>query len=289
MENIGGQAVIEGVMIRGPKAYSIALRKPNGKIKVKKVRHISLLKRNKIVSLPFIRGVFVLFESIAIGMKALNYSASVSGEEQGVELKGWHLFLTIVLAVVFGLLLFKALPLAVAQGLGWLIPVFGNLFLFNIAEGLVKVMVLFAYILLISRMKDVKRLFQYHGAEHKVVNCYEAGKKLAFRNIAKFSTIHPRCGSSFMLLVLVVSIVFYMLIPLQINYFAKLGVRILLLPLIGGVTYEIIKLGSKYKDSWLSSALLWPGAMVQKLTTSEPDKKQIEVAIKAVEKVSEKN
>lgn len=285
MESIGGQAVIEGVMMRSPKYYSVAVRKPNEKIQVKKVKHVSWTKRNWFTSLPLIRGMIVLVECAVIGTRALNMSAVIAGKEDGVELKGYHLFFMVALAIILGLFIFKLLPLAVPQLLGYFFSSFKNLFVFNLTEGLVKIGLLFLYLFLISQMKDVKRLFQYHGAEHKVVNCYEAGKSLVLKNIKKFSTIHPRCGSSFILLVLLISIVFYILIPLDINFFAKLGVRILLLPVIAGVTYELIRLGSKYKDNWLAKILLSPGALVQKITTSEPDNKQIEVAVAALKKI----
>ncbi len=285
METIGGQAVMEGVMIKGPKAYAIAVRKPNGKINVKKVKHVSWTKRNWLASLPFVRGIMVFFESMVIGVKALNHSASIAGKGEGIELSTTHLVLTMVAAIVFALLLFKALPLAIAQLLNYMLPYFKNRFMFNFTEGVVKAAILFGYILLIGRMKDVKRLFEYHGAEHKVVNCYEASKKLAMKNIKRYSTIHPRCGGSFLILVVVVSVLFYILIPLDMGYLAKLGVRLLFLPVIAAVAYEIIRISSRYPDFFFSKILIWPGSLVQRITTSEPDKKQIDVAVAALKKI----
>ncbi|MFP4523879.1 MAG: DUF1385 domain-containing protein [Candidatus Woesearchaeota archaeon] len=276
---VGGQAVMEGVMMRNKDLISIAVRKPDGKIKTKQQRYTGLGQRYKILGLPFIRGMVNLVEIMVIGTRALNWSSNQAMDE-GEEFKTWELILSLVLAVAFALGLFKLLPLLAATAVN---NTAGTTNIaFNLIDGGVKVLVLVGYLWAISRFKDVQRLFQYHGAEHKSINCHESGLKVTVKNVLASSRLHPRCGTTFILLVFLVSILFYLLIPLSTTFWAKLGLRILFLPLISGLTYEVIKLAGKHYDNPLAKAVTSPGLLLQRLTTKEPDAKQAAVAIKSL-------
>lgn len=282
----GGQAVIEGVMMRSTNHIAIAVRKPNGKISLKKDKLKPLGERCKIFAWPFIRGVFNLGEMLIYGIKAINYSANESSDEEDEQLSSWHIVLSMVIAFAFAIALFKFVPLLLAQlASNTFAFVKDNYIIFNLIDGLLKILLFIAYVLVISLMDDVKRLFQYHGAEHMAVHCYEAKKKLTVANVKKYSTLHPRCGTSFILIVLVLSIIIYTFIPQTVNFWSKLGLRLLLLPVIAGVSYEILRLAGKFSDNIIMRIVVWPGMMMEKITTSIPDNKQIEVSIKALEAV----
>ena len=280
-KNIGGQAVIEGVMFKAEDRVSVAVRNPKGEIKVKNQKFKSLTKK-AILGWPLIRGIIILFETLILGMKALNHSANVSVSEDGEEELGfWSLFFTFVFVILLALFLFKFIPLFVAD----ILVDIGNKYLFNIVEGVVKLGILVGYIYVISLMPDVKRVFQYHGAEHKVVNAFEHGKNVTLENAKSFSTIHPRCGSSFIVFVLFLSIIVYIFVPLDYGFWLKFLVRLALLPFIAGIAYELIKLSGKYRKNKVLLALISPGLLLQKMTTREPDDKQIEVALRAFKEV----
>lgn len=269
---VGGQALIEGVMMKYKDRLGIAVRKPNGKIKVKKER-----TRIKDSTIPFWRGVINLVNVLYIGVKSLNYSSSVATGEDEKGVSVWGVVLSLVFAVVFAIVLFKFLPLLFVSLVDRVFLI--NNIWFNILDGLFKAGLFVLYVYLISLMKDVYRVFEYHGAEHKVVACYEAKKKLIFKNIQKYPKEHKRCGTSFIFLVLIISIIIYTFIPKDYSFLLKLGLRIVLLPVVASLSYEVLRLGAKYK--WFSFFSL-PGIWLQKITTKEPDKKQIEVAIKAL-------
>lgn len=277
MKTIGGQAVIEGVLMRDKEHYSISIRK---KTKIKTVKH-NIKKPNKFWKIPFIRGIYNLIESLVIGIKSLNYSAKEQ-EEKEEEIKAWHLILSLFLAVIFALIIFKLIPLGIAQLFSRLNNVLNNNIIFNLIEGFFKVLIFILYIYIIGLFKDVKTLFKYHGAEHKAVNCYEDNKKLTIENVKKYSTLHLRCGTSFIVIVILISIFIYSFIFTD-NFLLKYLYRILLLPVIAGISYEILKLEGKYK---ILKILSKPGLFIQKLTTKEPNDKQIEVAIKALMSLS---
>lgn len=277
---IGGQAVIEGVLMRAPNHYSIAVRKPNNKISVKTEKYIPYTKRNKFLGLPFIRGVIILIETVILGSKALTYSANESTDEKEEQLTKWEIGFTLLISILAALFIFKLLPLFAANVLTKKLGL-SNAW-FNIADGLIKIGIFIAYLWAISLMKDVKRMFEYHGAEHMSVHCYEAEKKLTVANVRAYKTMHPRCGTEFLLLVLVISILFYMLIPFGSNFWAKYLLRLLLLPVIAGFSYEVLKITGLHHDKWISRVISAPGMLLQRITTSKPDDKQIEVAIKAL-------
>ena len=272
---IGGQALIEGVLMRNKEKICIAVRKDK-KIIVKKEK--IKFKESKI---PFFRGITNLISTMYVGMKALNYSANIQIGKKEKENKVMSV-ITILIAVIFALFLFKFLPLLLTQ----LIDNKLNLSSasFNITDGIIKLIILVSYIYIISRMKDIKRVFQYHGAEHKAVNCYESKKSLTINNVKKFSTTHKRCGTTFIIFVIFTSIIVYVFIPKGYSFLLKLSLRILLLPLIASMSYELLKLSAKY-DNIITKTITSPGLLIQKLTTNEPDNKQIEVAIKSLKGV----
>jgi len=301
---IGGQAVIEGVLMRSKEEYAVAVRTPDKKIIVKKEIFLSATSKNKFLGLPLVRGMIVLFETLVLGIKALNYSAdqaqlgleddSSSKKRTGKEkpeqkksdnnvISASQLFVVMLLSLAFTIVLFKLLPLMAATMINRLIG--GNNVVFNLIDGIFKLVIFIGYLLIISLMSDVRRLFQYHGAEHKTVSCYEKKKPLTVANVRKESRVHPRCGTSFIILVLVLSIIFYLVIPMQTGFWLKLMIRIAFLPIIAGISYELIKFTGKHHDAVFNKILIWPSLFVQKLTTREPDDDQIEVAIKALKGV----
>ena len=291
METVGGQAVIEGVMMRSPKHIVTAVRKPNGTI-VHTKEKVRTLTSKFFFKWPFVRGVVMMAETMVIGIKALNYSANESVEDESKQDKLSTLSIvgTLLFALVFALAIFKLIPLGFAQLLNTKFEIFQNRYLFNIAEGLLKLAMFVGYIYIISKFKDIKRVFQYHGAEHKAVNCYEKEKVISLECAKRHSTVHKRCGTSFLLFVIFLSFIAYIFLPIDISFIEKFLLRISLLPVIAAFSYEILKLSSRYETNFLFNLFISPGLMMQKLTTSEPDDPQLEVAIYALEKsIEEKN
>lgn len=277
-KDIGGQAVIEGVMMKSKTKVAVAVRKPNKKIHVKVNRYKPLTRKNILLRIPIIRGFVELVDMLVIGIKALTYSAEVSAGEDEKLTKG-EVAITFVLATLFTILLFVALPLFIAK-----LFTKGTGVWFDLVDGILRLAIFLLYVYLISKMKDMKTVFQYHGAEHCVVHCYESGKKLTPDNAIKYTTLHPRCGTSFLVIVIAISIIVFSFIA-DPRWYVKFFSRILLLPIITGVGYELLKLSAKYEKSLFVRAIIKPGLWVQRLTTSRPSKKQIEVAIAALNKV----
>jgi uncharacterized protein YqhQ len=284
--NVGGQAVIEGVMMRAPRSMAIAVRRPTGEIIVKKEMIVPLSERFPIVKLPIIRGAVALFQSLIIGISALNFSANEAmteeekeGEENGGELSSWAMAGTMVIAFGFGISLFFVLPLYATKLLTQFSIISDNNIVFNLVDGVIRVVVFVIYIWAISRMKDIQRVFQYHGAEHKTIYAYEAGEDLTLDNVRRYSRQHPRCGTSFLLIVMLVSIAVFSLIPKLWPFYLKAFSRIFLLPLIAGISYEFLKWGAKNDTNPLVKMIIAPGLALQLLTTREPDDAQLEVAI----------
>lgn len=271
---IGGQAIIEGVMMKSPTKLAISIRLRNGKIKTKKER---LKKRSKFWKLPFIRGIVVLIETLVLGMKALIWSADQQLDKTE-KITKLEIAYALAISIGFAVLLFIVLPFFLTK------LIIGKGLLFNLIDGILRLIIFLVYLGLISLMKDVKILFKYHGAEHKVVNCYEAGKGLRVENVRKFKTLHPRCGTAFILIVLIVSILIFSLI-ITPTWWIKLGARIVLIPVIAGISYEILKLSDRFRKNIFIRGITAPGLWLQKITTKEPSKRQIEVAIKALKGV----
>ena len=291
--NIGGQAVLEGIMMKHNEEYAVAVRKPDGEISVKKEKYHSIVKWKVLTTTPFIRGVFNFIDSMVIGIKTLTYSASFYEEEEEKEEvlteeavkkkeKKEKLLMgaTVAFSVVAAVAIFMVLPYFLTSFLKGLIPSYQ---VRTVIEGLVRIGIFVLYVLLISRMEDIQRTFMYHGAEHKCINCIEHGLPLTVENVRKSSRQHKRCGTSFLFLVLAISIVLLLLIRVD-SAVMRVVVRILLLPVIAGVSYEVLKLAGR-SDNILISLISSPGLANQKLTTKEPDDDMIEVAIRAVEAV----
>lgn len=272
-QHIGGQAVIEGVMIKSDKKLAIAVRLPNKKIKTKAEK---LKKQNKFFRLPIIRGFVQLILMIVIGIKALNWSADQQLRKEE-KLSLLALILVLVFSFGFAILFFVVAPFFLTK------LIIEKGFFFNLIDGIIRIAIFMIYIVIIAQIKDVKILYKYHGAEHKAVNCYEAKKPLTIKNIKKFPTLHPRCGTAFILIVLVISIFIFSLV--RGTWQIRLLSRIILIPVIAGISYEILKLTAKYPDNIITRAVSAPGLALQKLTTAEPTKKQIEVAVAALKKI----
>jgi uncharacterized protein YqhQ len=292
--NIGGQAVIEGVMMRAPRSMAIAVRRASGEIVVKRDMVVPLSERFPVVKLPIVRGAVALFSSLITGIKALNFSANEAMvEEEGgggkEELSSWAMVGTMAIAFGFGILLFFILPLYATKLLTQLAIISDNNIVFNLVDGVIRVAVFLLYIWSISRMKDIQRVFQYHGAEHKSIFAFEAGDELTVANVRGYSRLHPRCGTSFLLIVMLVSIVIFSLIPKLWPFYMKAGARVILLPLIAGVSYEFLKWSARNDHSPLVKLIIAPGLALQRLTTREPDDSQLEVAIRSMQEALEMN
>lgn len=279
----GGQALIEGVMMRGKRYQAMSARLEDGRI-VSEVEEFTMLTdRHKFFGLPFIRGTFNMIDSLISGMKALTWSTNVSlaEDEDEEELTPMEIAMTMIVSIGLGILLFFVLPVVIAHYFQPLIP--GN-FLQNIFEGVVRVVVFLLYLFLISRMKEIRRVFQYHGAEHKSIHCYEAGEALTPENAMKHTRLHPRCGTSFLFIVMVISIFVFALVGVE-NFAWRMASRIVLLPVIVGVSYEVLRYCGKHMDKAWVRAIAWPGMQLQRLTTGEPDLEMLEVAIYSLQKV----
>lgn len=293
---IGGQAVLEGIMMKNKDNYAVAVRKPNNEIEVQVDTYHSFIHGSKIKELPFIRGVFNFVDSLVLGMKCLNFSATFYEDEDEMEndtktdkamskiFKGKTEKIISVITTIISFVL--------AIGIFFILPMFlSSLFhkfvrneaLEAVIEGVIRIVIFLAYVILISLMKDIRRVYQYHGAEHKCINCIEAGKELTVHNVMRSSRLHRRCGTSFLLFVVIISIVLFFFIRTD-SMFMKIVYRVLLIPVIASISYEIIRLAGKY-DNAFTRIISLPGMLLQKLTTREPDRKMIEVAIVAVEAV----
>ncbi|HVR42712.1 MAG TPA: DUF1385 domain-containing protein [Thermoanaerobaculia bacterium] len=281
---IGGQAVIEGVMMRSLSGYSIAVRQPDGGIAIRKDRLASITRRYPFLRFPILRGSVVLIHSLVLGIRALNYSASVAseGEEGSPEMSNWAVASSMGMALALGIGLFVLAPLGLTNVTRhYLVPEMGNL-LYNAIDGVIRAVFFFVYIVAISYLDDIRRVFQYHGAEHKTVYTFEANEELSVENARVKSTLHPRCGTSFLLFVMAISIVVFSMVPSTAPFSLKFGARIVLLPLIAGIAYEIIRFSARHLDSALCRFLIAPGLWLQRITTREPDDAQLEVAIVAL-------
>lgn len=284
--SIGGQAVIEGIMMKNNDKYAIAVRKPDKEIEVKIEKYKPAGDKCRLFRIPIVRGVFNFVESLVIGVKTLMYSAEFYDEEEEDKAKkdespdGLFMFLTVGFSIVLAVGLFMLLPAFLASLLDDLI---NNHFLLGLIEGVIRLLIFILYVVLISKMEDIKRTFMYHGAEHKCINCLEAGDELTVENIIKHSRYHKRCGTSFLFIVMIVSILVFMCIRTE-TVWLRLLYRVLLVPVVAGISYEFIKFAGKY-DNPVANILSKPGLWVQRLTTKEPTEDMVEVAIKAVEGV----
>lgn len=278
--NVGGQAVIEGVMMRGKTHVAVAVRQPDGEISVD-VRPVnSISDRYPILKKPFLRGVVSLVESLVMGMKALAYSAQVSGDEDE-KLDSKEMALTIAVSAGLAILLFIVIP---TWSMRFLTGITQDHMSLNLAEGVLRMAIFLAYIAAISSMNDIQRVFQYHGAEHKTIYTYEAGLPLKVENVRPFSTLHPRCGTNFLMIVMLISMFIFTFLGWP-SLLERIASRIILMPVIAGVSYELIRYAGAHTDNPLVRIAITPGLLLQKLTTRQPDDSQIEVAIASLKAV----
>lgn len=301
--SIGGQAVIEGVMMKGPDKIATAVRKPDGEIIIDE-KPCGKVRKNKLLKLPIIRGCINFFDSMILGVQSLMYSAKffdveedgTPKDEQG-KFEKWLekklgsekalnavIYFSVFLSLVMSVGLFILLPTVIV---GFLKGLIENSILLTLSEGVVRIAIFLIYLSLVARMNDIKRVFMYHGAEHKTIHCYERGLDLTVENVRKQSRLHPRCGTSFLLIVMVVSIIVFSFISWN-NPIIRLALRLALLPVVAGISYEIIKFAGRH-DNWFTQALSAPGKWLQYITTNEPDDSQIEVAIASIKSVIPKD
>lgn len=280
---VGGQAVMEGIMMRNADKYAIAVRKPDKEIDVQVFPCKDFIKNKKIKAIPFVRGVFNFIDSLYLGMTSLLHSAEfIEDEEEEMDLEkekamlGW----TVVLAVVMAVGIFFVLPYLISMLFQSFIQ---SRFVITLLEGLVRLAIFIAYVSLVALMPEIKRTYMYHGAEHKCINCIEHGLELNLENVRNSSKEHKRCGTSFLFLVILISIIFFMFIEVE-SGLLKLVIRLALIPVIAGVSYEVIRLAGRY-DNWLVNLISAPGLLMQRITTLEPDDTMIEVGIASVEAV----
>ena len=278
----GGQAVIEGVMMRGRKAMVTAVRRPNGELAMD-TQTLAGIYSGWMRRTPLIRGIIVLIEALVLGIKTLLYSANVSLEEEEEEISGWLVWLLVAVALAVAVVLFFMAPLFLTKLLD---PYIHSSLVFHLIEGFIRLAIFIAYLKLMSLLPDIKRVFAYHGAEHKAVNAYEDGAPLEIEATRKYNTAHVRCGTSFLFVVLIIAIIVFALVGLPSLWLMVLS-RFLLIPVIAALGYEIIYFGNKHIDNRIVRAILAPGLWLQRLTTREPDDNQLEVALSALRKVVE--
>ncbi|MDQ2901024.1 MAG: DUF1385 domain-containing protein [Acidobacteriota bacterium] len=281
---VGGQAVMEGVMMRAPHSYCVAVRKPDGEIVTEEMPVARMSEKYRFFKYPVLRGIGTLGQAMSLGVKALRFSANaaLSGEstEKPKELSSWMLGLNLLFSLAFFIFLYKFIPLLVVTKLGKIYPMLQGRIAFNVADGLLRMAIFLAFLYFVSRAKDIKRVFEYHGAEHKVVFNFESGKPVNVENAQEFVTFHPRCGTSFLLIVMVISMLVYILIPFD-SFTGKLASRIVLLPVITGMSYELIRFAAKRRGSFMAT-LTAPGLWLQRITTQPPSDEQTSVAICAL-------
>lgn len=285
---VGGQAVLEGVMMRSPHAWGIAVRKSSGELQTHSEPIDRPAERRQWLGWPLVRGLATLGQAMMLGFRALRYSANVALDEiprerreKKVEINGWVAAVNIMISLGFFIFFYKFLPLLAATELKRVAPAFGNQILFNLVDGVIRIALFLLFIWGISLWKDIRRVYEYHGAEHKTVFAFESGDPLTPAAVQKYSTFHPRCGTSFLMTVMLISIVFYTLVPVT-TFWARFGIRIALLPVIAAVSYEIIRFAARHRYS-LFALMTAPGLWLQRITTQPPADDQVECAIRALD------
>jgi len=285
---VGGQAVLEGVMMRSPHAWAIACRKPSGEVSTHSEPLERLSEKHKWMGWPVVRGVITLGHAMSLGFRALKFSANVALDEipandkgEKLEINGWMAAINVIISVGFFIFMYKFLPLVAATELKRVNPIFGEQIIFNLVDGAIRIGLFLFFIWGVSLWPDIRRVYEYHGAEHKTVYAFENGDPLETAAVQKYSTYHPRCGTSFLMTVMLISIGFYMLVPYT-TFWARFASRIVLLPVIAGVSYEIIRFAAKHRGS-LYALMTAPGLWLQRITTQPPSDDQAECAIIALD------
>lgn len=277
MPAYGGQALIEGVLMRGKHALAAAFRKPDGKIEIHSEK-LEGIYQNKYFQIPFIRGMVILWDSLVLGMKYLTISANIQAENEKEKVGGFGLYLAVIMALAFALVLFFISPLLISKLIGFFIPL--NSIIGNLVEGVARLLIMIAYLMIISRMTEIRRVFAYHGAEHKTINAYEDRAAMNVNSVMKYSVQHPRCGTSFLLTLIILSIVIFTLLG-DLPFGLKILSRIILIPVLAMFSYEIIRLMGNHQENPIVGVLSKPNLALQALTTREPTPEMVEVAIQA--------
>lgn len=275
--HVGGQAVIEGVMMRSPTRIATAVRNPNREIIVKTESYVSLTKRHRLLGIPVVRGAVALVETFVIAVRALGFSAEQATGEEGKGIGPWHTALTVIMALALGIAVFFYLPLLLTEWLG-----VENKFIFNLVDGLFRLSFITLYIILISQWKEMRRIFEYHGAEHKTIFAFEKEGFVTVDSAKRYPTAHPRCSTSFLLLVVLVSVLLFIILG-RPETIADRVIRFAFIPLIGGLSYELLRLSSKPRFARYFGFVMWPGIFMQRFTAKEPSTEQLEVAVAALE------
>ena len=285
---VGGQAVLEGVMMRSPHAWGIAVRKPSGEMATHCEPLERLSEQHKWMGWPVVRGVITLGQAMTLGFRALRFSANVALDEvqpepaqKKLEISGWIAAVNILISVGFFIFMYKFLPLLAATELKRINPIFGERIIFNLVDGAIRIALFLLFIWGTSLLKDIRRVYQYHGAEHKTVFAFEAGDPLNTSAVQKYSTYHPRCGTSFLMTVMIISILVYTLVP-AVSFWGRFIARIALLPVIAGLSYEVIRFAARHRGS-LFALMTAPGLWLQRITTQPPSNDQVECAISALD------
>jgi uncharacterized protein YqhQ len=284
---VGGQAVMEGVMMRAPHSYCVAVRKPNGEVVTEDLPIARMSEKHPFLKYPILRGLGTLWQAMSLGIRALKFSANAAlddgkkTEGKPTEIPSWVMALQVVFSIAFFIVLYKLVPLKLASYLSDWAPALKGQIAFNAVDGAIRFVIFISFLLLLSRAKEIRRMFEYHGAEHKVVFNFESGKPVNVENAQKFVTWHPRCGTSFMFVIMFISMLVYMVIPAP-TFTAKLLERIILLPIITGLSYELIRFAAKRRGSFLA-LLTAPGLWTQRITTKSPSDEQTAVAIQALD------
>jgi uncharacterized protein YqhQ len=288
---VGGQAVLEGVMMRSPHAWGICIRRPDGTLATHSEPLEKLSDKHKWMAWPFVRGIMTLGSAMTLGFRALRYSADIAlgelapKEEKKAEISGWVIAVNLILSLGFFIFMYKFVPLLAATKLKNHYPVFGNQILFNVVDGVIRISLFLLFIWGISLWPDIKRVYRYHGAEHKTVFAFENNDPLTVENAQAYTTFHPRCGTSFLMTVMLIAMLFYMLVPAT-TFWARFASRIALLPVIAAVSYELIRFAAKHGSS-LFAVLTKPGLWLQRITTQPPADDQVETAIAALNEAME--
>jgi uncharacterized protein YqhQ len=280
---IGGQAVMEGVMMRAPHSYCVAVRKPNGELVTEEQPIHRMSEKYPIFKLPILRGLGTLGQAMGLGAKALKFSANAAlddGESKPVEISSWMMSMNVIFTLGFFLFMYKFVPLFLATRIGKAVPDLSGRFATNMVDGVIRMAIFLTFLFLLSRLKDIRRVFEYHGAEHKVVFNYESGKPVNVENAQQFQTFHPRCGTNFLFVVMAMAMILYALLPID-GFLPKLIARVALLPLIAGLSYELIRFAAR-RQGTLMGLLSKPGLWLQRITTKPPDNSQAAVAIHAL-------
>jgi len=286
LETVGGQAIMEGVMMKSAHFYATSIRLPNGTIETEVHPFRSILEKHPFLKKPVLRGIFLLFETMILGIKTLLHSANKTQEKEEDKLTTWQTVWILIVSISMSVGLFVLLPLLLTYLVKWAVTLVDqSSILFNLVDGIFKISVFLAYVYFASLMPEIARVFQYHGAEHKSIWTWESDKELTVDKARPYTTLHPRCGTSFLVFVLVISVFIFSLVPTNLPWYVNFFWRVPLIPVIAGIGYEVLKASARYSCSWWMKILIWPGLQVQRITTKQPDDSQLEVGLESLKAV----